>query len=76
MKKKYLSQLKQHVLRNYPKWKKILVSKNLLFQQKMTRRLNFSILEKKNMWNKFVDKKIIEQIELRFKNEMKELGYL
>jgi len=51
------------------------------FDESITSRRNnkkvkFFKLGKNNMWKNLVDRKIIKEIELRFKNEMNELGYL
>ena len=47
-----------------------------IISPKTKKKSNFLILEKKNNWNKLLDKKIVRKIESNFKNEMIELGYL
>ena len=46
------------------------------FDKKTGERKNFFNLGPNNNWHKLLDKKIAKEIEEKFKNEMKELGYI
>ena len=57
------------------------MEKNEGFQESATssktmKKIKFFNLGKKNDWKMLLDKKLIKKIESRFKNEMRELGYL
>ena len=43
---------------------------------KTKKKIKFFNLGKKNNWQKLLNKKLARKIENRFKNEMRELGYL
>jgi hypothetical protein len=52
------------------------IFKESVFNFKTNKKVNFFNQGPNNIWEKFLDKKIKEELEIKFKNEMKELNYI